>query len=177
MAGLNDYDCEGELTISALSMNRPAWAVLADDEGNGGLMQLLTDVAQRGEDRRLPSATGVIPFQRRVDVSTYELRLLVVGSVNFNGVETTEGANPLWYNVNWTLELNLNYIMGNIIAPTGTGDGTRPAVWTSAHGTVRSANVHVTGLRQKNYYLAGPDDPHALWIGDLLISVPGGQFT
>lgn len=167
MAGLNDYDCDGVLTIGGVSMNRPAWMVGADKDGEGGLLDLITFVEQRGEDRLLPNATGVIPYRRRATVTVHDLRILVVGEVDENGATV---ANPTAQ-----LVLNLQYLMTNVVAPVGTSAGTRAATYDPpGGGTQLSADVHVTGLRKENYYL---DSNGPLWVGKLQVSVPEAAFA
>lgn len=166
MAGIDDYDCDGTLVIGGVSMNRPAWFVGADESGDGGLLGLITNIEQRGQDRILPSATGVIPYPRRNTVTTHELRLLVVGEVDDTGATV---ANPTA-----GLVANLQYLMSNVIAPPGGSDGTRAATYTPpGGGSSLSANIHVTGMRQEGYYLRSK----AGWLGRLLISVPEAAFA
>lgn len=165
MAGLSDFACDGTLTIGGESMNRPAWMIGADERGEGGLFQLITEVEQRGEDRLLPSATGVIPYRRRITRTTHQLRLVVVGDVDETGADVADH--------NAGLDANLAYIITNVVAPVASAAGTRVATYVTVGGRSLTADVHVTGLRQKEYALGR----NAIWIGDLLLSVPGGSFT
>lgn len=165
MAGLNAYDCEGTLTIGAVSMNRAAWAVLGDETGQGGMMQLATGGEQRGSDRLLPSSTGVIAYPRRLTVTTADLRLLIVGDVDETGALNADKKIGLVDNI--------DYIYDNVVTPTGTGDGTRAATLDLPGQVQRSANIHVIGMVQQQYLLG--DNP--IWVGTLRISIPGGRFT
>lgn len=166
MPGIDNFDCDGTLVIGGVSMNRLAWMVGADETGSGGLLGLITNIEQRGEDRILPTATGVIPYPRRNTVTPHELRLLVVGDVDSSG---TPVANPTA-----GLVANLRYLMTNVVAPPGGTDGTRAATYTPpGGGAAVTADIHVTGLRQEGYYLRAK----AGWIGRLLISVPEAAFA
>ena len=165
MAGLNDYDCEGTLVIGGVSMNRPAWGVFGDEQGDGALMGLITNITQRGEDRVLPYANGVIAYPRRNTVTTHELRLLVVGDVDDSGAAVADHAAGLTN--------NLQYIMANVVAPVASTTGTRSATYTPPDGTPLTADIHVVGLSQTRYW-AGTN---AIWAGRLRISIPAGAFT
>jgi hypothetical protein len=154
------------LTIGGISMNRLAWMVAGDDEGEGSLFSLLTLVEQRGEDRTLPGATGVIAYRRRSTVTTHELGFIVIGEVDANGAPNADHTLGL-YN-------NLAYIMTNVVTPVVSSTGTRAATWDPPGGaTQRTANIHVTGLRQRNLSLGN----QAIWQGNLLISIPAGAFA
>lgn len=167
MPGLTDYDCEGTLTIDGISMNRPAWGIIPDENGNGGLLQVITTVDVRGEDRVLPGASGVIPYRRRRTATRYTFRLIVTGDVDENG-------NP---NADAKMGLidNLLYLRDNVVDPLTTGDGTVPAIWTLPDASTLEADVHVMRCEQ-NLYGYDPNDVQAYWIGSLLISSPSGWF-
>lgn len=166
MPGIYDYDCEGTLTIGGISMNRSAWAIVGDETGAGGLLQLVTTTEQRGQDRILPSAAGVVAYPRRLTVTTYELRLLVVGDVDRNGVAV---ANP-----QQGLAVNLKYIYDNVVAPVVSSTGTRSASLVIPGLSTLSANIHVFGMRQSEYHIGTSG---SVWEGRLQISVPGGKFA
>lgn len=166
MAGINDYDCEGTLTIGGISMNRPAWAILGDDTGAGGLLQLITVAEQRGSDRIIPSATGVIAYPRRLTVTPFELRILVAGDVDSTGAPTA--------NAQEGLAVNLNYLYTNVVAPVVSSTGTRAATLSIPGLSALTANIHVIGLRPSEYHLGSSA---SVWEGRLQISVPGGRFS
>lgn len=165
MAGLTDYDCEGTLTIGSVSMNRPAWAIQGSENGEGGLLNLITTVEQRGEDRILPNALGVIPYRRRVTKTEHNLRLVVVGEVDQAGAPVADHTQGL--------AANLSYIYANVVAPTGTTDGTRSATLAIPGLASRTAAIHVVKLVPREYYLG----EHAVFVGTLTISIPSGRFT
>jgi hypothetical protein len=166
MPGIVDYDCEGVLTISSISMNRAAWAVLGDETGRGGLVPLWVTVDQRGDDRVLPHGP-VIPYLRRNTATRHDLRLLVTGDVDLNGAPLSNSKAGLYD--------NLAYIYTNIVAPTGTGDGTRVASLTvPGSGGPLDANIHVLGLVAEHYNMRGTS---AIFEGTLQISVPVGKMT
>lgn len=169
MAGINNYDLEGSLVIGGVSMHRPAWAVLGDDTGAGGLLQLLSDVQQRGSDRVLPGAAGAIAYPRRIAPSTYELRILIAGDVDESGNLTANGKEGL--------VANLKYLMTNVVEPVASATGTRAAVLTLPGQTATNADIHVFGLYQRGYYYPDGDSTKALWEGSLQIDIPAGRFA
>lgn len=166
MPGLVDFDCEGTLTIGSVLMNRAAWMIAGDEEGSNGLVQLWVTAEQRGEDRILPSATGVIPYRRRLTATRHDLRLVVTGDVTDAGVATSNSKTGLM--------TNLNYIYTNVVAPTGATDGTRAATLTFTGITSRTANIHVLGLQVTRFNLATDS---AVFEGVLQISIPAGRFA
>lgn len=163
---INAYDCEGTLTIDSISMNRPAWAIIGDGNGAGGLLQLITTVEQRGANRLLPTASGVIAYPRRVTVTAFELRILVAGDVDLNGAPVADAQQGL--------AVNLAYLYTNVVAPVVSATGTRAATLTIPGLTARTANIHVTGLRQAEYHLGISD---SIWEGRLAIEIPAGRFV
>ena len=166
MAGLNEYDCEGTLTIGGESMNRLAWAILGDDTGRGGLLPLWITTDQRGEDRIVPSSAGVVAYQRRETVTRHDLRLIVTGDVDESGVATANAYQGLLS--------NLDYIESNVVSPTGLTDGTRAATLAMPGQTSRTADIHILQLIARQYYVS---DTQALFEGTLKISIPAGRFT
>lgn len=169
MAGIIDYDCEGTLTIGGISMNRPAWAILGDEQGEGGLLGLITNVAQRGSNRKIPGSAGVLAYRRRVDETEHELRILVAGDVNSSGVATSDH--------NQGLAVNLDYLYTNVIAPVVSTTGTRSASLVIPGLATRTANIQVTGLQQTEYHLAPNGRDGAIWEGRLQITIPAGRFA
>lgn len=166
MPGLSDFACDGILVISAVSMNRSAWMVGADKEGKGGLLQLIAHIDQRGQDRLLPTATGVIAYPRRRTVTEHELRLVIVGDVDRTGADVADHEAGL--------VTNIRYLMDNVIAPVASATGTRTATYTPpGGGTSITGPVHVTGIRQESYYLG----QNALWEGTMKISIPAGALV
>lgn len=166
MAGIEDYDCEGTLTIGGVSMNRPAWAVLGDELGTNGLLQFVVLGERRGEDRVLPGAAGVIPYRRRLTSTRYDLRILVAGDVDENGTPT---ANALQ-----GLIANLLYLYNNVVADPGGTDGTRAATLDLPGQSQMSADVHVIGLEPQQYKVG---DSAAVFSGTLQLSIPAGRFS
>lgn len=169
---LANYDIEGSLVIDGESMNRPAWAVLGDERGTGGLVHLWVEFDVRGQDRILPTATGVIPYQRRLTATRKDLRLLVVGDVDETG---TPVANPTE-----GLEANLEYLRANTFAPVASSTGTRAATLTMPSGATRDADIHVLGVVVQSYVLGKIIDDcaqGAIAITTLQISIPTGRFV
>lgn len=163
---LVNYACEGTLTIGGVSMNTPAWSAQGDEEGEGGLLPLWVFTSQRGEDRLLPSAAGIIAYKRRETVTRHDIRLLVVGDVDQSGTPYTDATEGL--------AANLDYLESNVIQPTNLTDGTRAATLSVPGLATRSANIHVLGLIPQRYHLGSTE---AIMIGTLQISIPSGRFT
>jgi hypothetical protein len=166
MAGLSSFDCEGVLTIGGISMNRAAWAVVGDETGLGGLLPLWIQTEQRGQDRLLPGAVGVIAYRRRETVTRHDLRILVVGDVDQAGATVANAAQGL--------AANLAYLETNVVQPTNLTDGTRAATLTVPGLATRSANIHVLGLVPQTYRL---NSAGSIFIGTLQISIPSGRFV
>jgi hypothetical protein len=163
---LVNYEVEGNLTIGGIDMNRPAFAIIADERGEGGFVQLWADFDVRGEDRLLPSATGVIAYPRRITVRRMDFRLLVVGDVDQAGTPVV--------NTKVGLQNNLEYIRANVLAPVVSATGTRAATLLMPSGATRSADIHVLGVVTQSY---GFGACGAIWVGTLQISIPAGRFA
>lgn len=162
------YESEGNLTIDSIDMNRPAWAVIGDERGVGGLIQLWADFDVRGEDRLLPGVTGVIAYPRRMTAKRFDLRLIVVGDVDSAGAATADSLDGL--------QANLEYIRSNVLAPVVSQTGTRAAVLTMPSGATRTADIHVLGVITQSYgFTTGCSG--AIWIGTMQISIPEGRFA
>lgn len=165
---------EGALEVDGIAMANPfgAWGIVSDEKGNGGLLQLWTDFSVRGENRVLPtpapSATGaVIPYEHRVTESKCDLRLLVTGDVDGQtGAINTDAVTGL--------EVNLGYLMTNVILPPATATGTRAAELTMPSGATRTADIQSTGTTTQTYLL---QDCWSLWIATWHIIIPAGRFT
>lgn len=160
MATIYNYDCHGTLTVGGVSLTCPAWAVL-------DLWALWSQFSVRGEDRLLPGAAGVVPYKRRIEPVRFDLRFLVIGDVDEDGVPYPDPVVGL--------ETNLATLWTSVLQPTLTGDGTRAAVLTLPSGATRTANIHVLGFEPIQAYLT-PGYQAAL-DGVLPISVPAGRFS
>jgi len=163
---LVNYAPEGSMTIDGFSMNRPAFAIVGDERGEGGYVKLWADFDVRGEDRTLPSVTGVIAYPRRMTVTRVDFRLLVVGDVDQAGAPTADSVVGL--------QDNIEYIRASIVAPVVTPTGTRAAILTMPSGATRSAAIHVLGVVTQSYGIA---ECGSIWIGTLQVSIPGGRFS
>src|SRR5690606_32265604 len=139
---------EGTLTIGSISMNpvNGAWGAFGDENGQGGLVHLWSLFDVRGEDRILPSATGVIPYQRRMTVTRADIRFIIVGDIiGQTGVPASDAAVGL--------ATNTEYIRANVLAPVASSTGTRAATLTIPGQATRSANIHVLGMVTQSYKL------------------------
>jgi hypothetical protein len=168
MAGLINFDCEGTLTIGGVLMNRLAFMTQADEDGNGGLSQFLTLADQRGEDRILPGTAGVIAYKRRLTVTKLTIRLVVIGDVLYSGSIPSTPKIGLF--------TNLKYIYDNVVAPTGTGDGTRSMSVVLPGPFTGSGTAHITRMDTVTQKISEGSGP-AVWEGQLGISIPAGRFT
>ncbi|MCA1807220.1 MAG: hypothetical protein LC687_05155 [Actinobacteria bacterium] len=163
---LSNFDVDGTLTVDSILLNRAAFAIIGDENGKGGLVQLWADFDVRGEDRLLPSATGVIPYPRRITKKRYDFRLLVVGDIDQAGTPVADTRSGL--------RANLEYIRANVLAPVVSSTGTRAATLTVPGGSNRTADVHVLGVVTQSYHI---HECNSIWFGTLQISVPGGRFV
>lgn len=145
----------GDLTIGGVAMMCPAWVVL-----NLHVLQQPAD--QRGDDRLVPGANGVLALRRRNTVTRHGLQLLVSGTHDRTGASVADRLEGL--------QANLDYLRANVVEPTGTGDGTRSAVLTMPDGTTRTEPVHVTGIE------FGDLNQDGSWLRAVLtISIPSGR--
>lgn len=160
---------EGTLTIDGVDMNpaNGAWGIIGDERGTGGYVQLWSDFDVRGDDRILPSVTGVIAYQRRRTVTRHDFRLIVVGDVigQTSAPETDTRVG---------LEENIEYLRENTFDPVNTMSGTRSATLTMPSGNQRIADIHVLGVSTQSYLLRECD---SIWIATLHISIPSGRFA
>lgn len=163
---LVNFSREGTLTIDGILMNRAAFAIIGDERGKGGLVPLWADFDVRGQDRLVPSATGVIPYPRRLTATRHDLRLLTAGDVDQAGTPITDAIEGL--------EVNLEYIRTNVVVPVVSSTGTRSATLTMPSGATRTANIHVLRLQTESYLLS---DCEALHVGTLQISIPAGRLS
>lgn len=169
MAGLIDYAQEGTLTIGGIIMNRPAFAIMGDENGEGGLLDLIVVADQRGQDRVIPGSAGVLAFRRRLTVTQHDLRLLVCGDVDENGSAHANFSSGLAH--------NLDYIYNNVVTPVVSSTGTRAASLSIPGLGTKTANIHVTGMRRREYHISKPAKGPAVWEGTLTISIPSGRFS
>lgn len=163
---LVNYDAEGTLTIGGILMNRPAFAIIGDERGSGGLVNLWADSDVRGKDRIVPTAAGVIPYPRRLTVTRHDLRLLVVGDVDQAGTPVADSADGL--------EANIEYIRTNVIAPVASSTGTRAATLVLPSAASRTADIHVLRAVTQSYLIR---ECEAVWIATIQISIPAGRFS
>lgn len=160
---------EGTLTIDSVDMNiaNGAWGIIGDERGVGGYVKLWADFDVRGEDRILPSVTGVIAYQRRRTVTRHDFRLIVVGDV-IGETGAPEADTRIG------LEENIEYLRENVIDPVDTATGTRSATLTMPSGNTRDAEIHVLSVTTQSYQLRECD---SIWIATLHISIPSGRFA
>lgn len=156
MPALTYNTAAGDLTIGGVALNGPAWKVL-------NLLELWQPADQRGSDRLVPGVAGVLAQQRRDTVTRRSLQLLIIGDVDRTGATQADKFEGL--------QANVDYLRANVVAPTGTGDGTRSAVLTMPDGTSRTEPVHVVGFEFGNFR------EDAAWLRAVLtISIPSGRI-
>lgn len=153
---LTNYGCTGILTIGSTALNCVAWDIT-------DLTELWHVIEQRGTNRVLPGAGGVIPYAPRETETRIDLTIVVTGS---HGPTGTPFGNPIT-----GLATNIATLMTNVVNPTNTTDGTRAASLTVPGLSTRTTTLHVKGLR-KNRMLIDPSQLDALWEGTLQLSLP-----
>lgn len=119
---LNCDTCYGTLTINGVSMANPYGAWCLPD-----LSPLWGMPDQRpNADGLMPGATGMRGFPQRGTRTVYQLRFLASGQVNGQTGELVQdsGLTP-----EGMLATNIAYLYAQVLAPVGSGTGTRPAVW------------------------------------------------
>lgn len=162
--GLDCDTCQGELTLNAVGMHRPAWCML-------DIVPLWMGGAVRGSDVLIPGVEGVIAYRRRFTVTQHSLPMLIAGEVDPTGAVVAAGP---WVG----LQGNIDYLRASVIDPTNVGDGTIPGSIVMPDGTVRTADVHVLGLALGRRGIG----VHKRWRGvgqlaTLELSIPAGRFV
>lgn len=157
MAGLTYNAAAGDLTIGGVAMNCPGWRVQ-------NLYVLWQPADQRGDDRIVPGAVGVVAYQRRATVTKHTLEILITGTAGRTGTAATDYFE--------TLQANIDYLHSNVVIPTGTSDGTRTAILTMPDATTRTEPVHVEQMS------LGEPSPDGRFVRATLdISIPSGKIT
>lgn len=166
---LQHTDLEGTLEIDSFEMQNQfgAWGIVGDETGRGGLVHLWDKFDIRGQDRILPTATGVIPYPRRMTVTRCDLRLIVIGDID--GVTGTPNADPVA-----GLAINTEYIRAGILAPVVSSSGLRSAVLTVPGMANRTAFIHVLGTVTQSYQFGFCG---SIAVKTLQISIPEGRFA
>lgn len=167
MGALVGYADEGVLTINSVSMNCPAWACTADENGNNGLLQLWMSAEKRGENRELPATHGVIGYTKYRTGTRFDLNITITGDVNRLGAPNA--------NCQTGMATNMKYLRDNVIDP---GDAQPDGAVTAGlvmWGETLSAEIQVLRLTPTGPY---PVRQHeALFNGVLQIEVLGGRFA
>jgi hypothetical protein len=159
MAGLTWSTAAGDLTIGGVAMNCAGWKLLGDS-----LARLWMPADQRGDDRLIPGAAGVLAQRRRNTVTTVSLEMLISGLADRTGTAATGTYVAQLYQ-------NIVYLRDNVVAPTGATDGTRSAVLTVPGGSTLTEPVHVVGLK------LGDGSTDGRWQKAVLeLSIPSGRI-
>jgi hypothetical protein len=146
----------GDLTIGGINMFCPAWRI-------DNLYELWLPADQRGQDVTRPGVAGSYAVRRYATATRKSLRMLIVGDVDRTGSASASKLTGIY--------TNIAYIRDNIVAPTGTTDGTRSAVLTVPGGTTITEPIHVTGFEVSDLREDGA------WVKAVLeISIPSGRF-
>lgn len=116
---------------------------------------------RRGRDRVIPGGTNVVAYQRRPTVSERAIEGYIYGFKDVNG--------NAFADVRVGLEANVSFLQEEIEENPG-GDGTRVASLHMPSGAVRTADIHVVGLRLGAF---GPTAARAVW----LLSIPTGALV
>jgi len=147
----------GGLTIGGVDMMGPAWQVR-------NLIELWMPASQRGSDKVVPGVAGRRPYRRFNDATTRTLSLKITGDVDRTGAAQSDFFEGL--------QANIDYLITNVVAPTGSGDGTRSLVLTMPSGSTRTEPVHVLGMEVGDY------DERARWVlATIDLSIPSGRIV
>lgn len=141
------------LEVDGTSLATYAWEIV-------DLSPLWSSAKVRGADKRIPGAAGVRRYRRRRDVTTRSLPMVIVGTVDQDGVAYADARSGL--------RANLDVLEANVVAPTNIGDGTRTAILHQV-GDTKTGPIHVLGL---DVGPLGPSGARAV----LEISIPGGKL-
>jgi hypothetical protein len=146
----------GDLTIGGIAMFCPAWKIT-------NLYELWLPADQRGQDVTRPGVAGSYAVKRYNTATRKSLRMIIVGDVDRTGASSSSKLAGIY--------TNIAYLRDNVVAPTGTTDGTRSAVLTVPGGTTITEPIHVTGLEVSDLREDGG------WVKAVLeISIPSGRF-
>lgn len=83
---------------------------------------LLLEAQQRGQNRLIPHLDGRRPLRKRRDETGVVVPIEVFGRNDVDGDPYDDPVSGF--------EMNVVYLNENVVAPTGVGDGTRPALLT-----------------------------------------------
>jgi hypothetical protein len=120
----------GSITIDGLDMHRLAWEAY-------DLSPLYGTPEQRGANRIMPGTPGTIAYAPRITQTRFSLPFLVNGHWD----ENDDYVSPA--NVWAQLEANVDFLMGGVLLPTGSGGGTRTVAWTTPSGAVVTSECQV----------------------------------
>lgn len=121
---------------------------------------LLAEANQRGNNRLIPHVDGLVAYRKRRDETRIVVPIEVFGVCDVDGLPYADPVSGL--------EQNILYLNEMVVAPTGTGDGTRVAVLTLPDVTL-TADVQVVDMS------LGYVSPS--WRkGSLEMIVPAGKF-
>lgn len=121
---------------------------------------LLAEAAQRGQNRLISHVDGRRAYRKRRDETRVVVPIEVFGLNDVDGVPYADQVSGF--------EQNVVYLNENVVAPTGVGDGTRPAVLTLPDVTF-TADVQVVEMSLRRM---SPS-----WAkGSLEMVVPDGRF-
>jgi hypothetical protein len=144
------------LDIEGVALATPAYWIT-------DLLPLLDAADVRGRDRLLPSAAGFKAYRRRETLSLRKVDLFVDGRKDREG-----NAHA---NFTTGLVTNIRYLVANVFAPVGSGDGLVTATIHKPDSSTLTAEVHVEGgggFEWVDGYTAR---------GSLILSIPAGKFT
>lgn len=122
----------GILTISSVVLHGPAWTFY-------DLTELWEEGEVDGADEQMPGADGFRAFPRHIVATTYQLPGVIDGDADRFGNRNTDLFSGL--------RANVDYLNLNIVGPSGTATGTRPASLLLPGGVTRTADIHVNRLR------------------------------
>lgn len=126
--------CMGSVAIDGVDMHRLAWEIF-------DLTSLFGEPEQRGENRMIPGVAGRIPYAPRADETRLSLPYVVTG----HWTPGDDWVDPT--NIYQQLQANVAFLLGGVLEPTGSGDGTRDFAWTTPSGAVITAEVQILKSR------------------------------
>lgn len=145
----------GSLSINGVNLCTVAWCVQ-------DLKPLWEEDDYRGGTKIVPEQPGELSYPLRRGKRRVDLDLTISGFV--------DTAGHFYSNPFTGLEAHVDYLNANVVAPVGTGAGTRGAVLTKPTGATRTANVRVLGMPFKGQ--VGP-----IVVATLKLEIPLGRFA
>jgi hypothetical protein len=151
-------DVDYYLVLNSVPLDTYGWRVLSYDD-------LLSGPVLRGDDVVMPTAAGVRPYPRRIDVAVRSLSVVVDGRFDEDGDPYDDPFEGMI--------VNRDYLRANLGIGLTTGDGTVPAVFN--RGDLTDLAGDVTVLAMSDWQTVAAREGFGSFRLDL--SIPDGELA